>query len=435
MQVSVEATEGLGRRMTVSVPGDRIATEVQKRLQNMAPKVKLSGFRPGKVPFKVIEKRFGPSVRQEVVGDVISSTYYEAIQQEQLKPAGMPAIENQEFKENDGIEFTAVFEVYPEVEVKGIEQLKIERPVGSISDNDIDEMLEKLRKQRVNWVDADRAAHDGDKVTVDYKATIDGESFEGGEGQGLSVTIGSGAMIPGFEEKMIGVQVGENVEFDVPFPDKYMKEELAGKMAHFVLDIKTIQAPELPEIDDEFAKSFGIEGGLEAFRVDIRDNMQRELDNAINSKVKNQVMDALYEANPIELPKVMIDEENKRQLQHMQEQLKQSGQPVTGSEYQPEQFEAQSKRRVALGLILSEIVKARELTADADKVRQEVESIASAYGAEKDQVVKWYYGNRDRLTEVESMVLENEVVAWVLDQAQVTDNMMTFDQVVNPVKA
>jgi len=422
MQVSVENTGSLERKMTVALPSERLDAEVSKRLKSMAPSVKLSGFRPGKVPFKVIEQRYGNQVRQEALGEIMSSSFYEAVAKESLRPAGMPKIEPKTDGAANEISYVAVFEVYPEIEVKGLDKISVERPKAEISDKDIDGMIEKLRQQRVEWEVVEAAAKLDDRVTVDFRGTIDGEVFQGGEGSDLPVVLGSRSMIEGFEDALTGKVVGDNVEVDLTFPESYASAEVAGKAAHFSLQVKKVESPVLPEINDEFVAQFGVkEGGVEGLRADVRKNMQRELDRVISSKLKTQVMDGLLGATDFDTPAALIEEEAKRYKEQM-------GQQYGGAQNIPDEMAQQAAtRRVALGLILAEIIRQNDMKADADRVKAEVESMATAYG-EPEQVIKWYYSNPQRLQEVESMVLEDQVVDWVLEQAQVTDNMTTFDE-------
>ena len=430
MQVSVEATQGLEKRMTVELPAEKIEGEVKKRLQSMQPKLKLKGFRPGKVPMSVVEKQYSSQVRQEVTNDVISSSFYEAVANENLKPAGMPKIEDQEATDSN-LKYTAVFEVYPEIELNDVSELKIEKVTAEITESDIDDMVEKLRKQRTEWKTVDRAAENGDKVTCDYKGMVDGESFAGGEGTDLPVVIGSNGMIDGFEDALLGATVGQTVEMDLKFPENYQSEDVAGKDVHFTVTVKSIEEPILPEVDDEFVKAFGVEeGGVEAFRAELKSNMERELEKTVKNKVKDVVMDALLAANDIEIPRTMIEQESARVAEQMNEQVKQMNpnMPAGMQQFKAEHFEDQGKRRVALGLLLSELIKANDIKASADKVRAEIDKIAASYHDPKE-VVAWYYQDKNRLAEVESMVLEDQVVDWILDNAQVTDNMTTFEEI------
>jgi len=432
MQVSIEATSGLEKRMTVEVPAEKIETEIKKRLKSMQPNVKLQGFRPGKVPMSVVEKRYAGKIRQEVTGEVVNSTFFEAVNNEDLKPAGMPKIESQTHDNDAGLKYTAVFEVYPEFKISGVENCKITRPVADITDSDIDAMIDKLRKQRSEWREVQRPAEESDRVNADYKGTIDGESFAGGEGEDLEIVIGSGSMIEGFESGLVGAKVGDTVEMDLKFPDDYQSKEVAGKDVHFSVAINAVEESELPEINEEFLKTFGVtDGSVDTFRDELKSNMQRELEKNIKAKIKSDVMDALLVENTFDIPNTMIDAESERVAQQMNEQMKmnQGNQVPNGMQpFEAGQFKEQGRRRVALGLILSEVIKDNDLKAPADKVRAEIESIAGTYHDPKE-VIAWYYQDKNRLQEIESMVLEDQVVDWVLDHAQVTDNMTTFDEI------
>ncbi len=436
MQVSVETTSGLERKMTVAVPAERVETEVKNRLKSMAPKVKMAGFRPGKVPFKLVEKRYGEQVRGEVIGEVVSASFYEAVAQEKLRPAGMPTIETTSAEAGQDLEFTATFEVYPEFEVQGVESIEVERPVAEVTEADVDAMIEKLRRQRQQWQAVDRAAQSDDQVTIDFVGTLDGEAFEGGSGEDMPVVLGSGRMIEGFEDALVGAKPGDTVSADLRFPDDYPKQELAGKNVHFEMTVKKVEEPVLPEADDALAASFGVtEGGMEAFRKQVRQNMERELASVIKSKVKQQVMDGLLEKNTFDIPKSMVDAEAARIAEQMNEQLKlRAGQAPAGMAFQADQFLDEGRRRVALGLILAELIKANGLKADSGRVRAEIERIAAAYD-EPEEVVNWYLSDRARLSEIESLVLEDQVVDWVLERAQVTDKSVSFSDIVETTRS
>jgi len=433
MQISVEATQGLEKRMTIEVPAEKIEEEVTKRLQSMRPKVKLHGFRPGKVPLSVVKKQYGDQVRQEVTGEVISSSFYDAVSEKELKPAGMPKIDAHPVTTENGLKFTATFEVYPEFEVTGIEAIALEKPVCEITEADIDNMVEKLQKQQTLWNDVERASQKDDRVSCDFKGTIDGEEFEGGSGTNMPVVLGSNSMIAGFEDALMGKTTGETVEMDLTFPENYHKAELAGKPVHFTVTLVKIEEPSLPEVNEEFVKKFGVEDGdVNTFRSESKDNMQRELDKTLNSKIKSQVMEKLLEANQFDIPQTMIAAEGARIAKQMNDQLQMSGNklPANMKLFEGKQFEEEGKRRVALGLIISEIIQSNDIKADADKVRAEIDKMAAAYH-DPQEVIKWYYQDKNRLSEVESVVLENQVVDWVVERAQVTDKMTSFDEVMN----
>ncbi len=429
MQVSVEATGGLERRMTVDVPGERISQEVDKRLQKMARTTRIKGFRPGKVPMKVIKSRYGSQVRQEVLGEVVQSSFYEAVTKENLQPAGTPQIEPKEGDEEEGFSFIATFEVMPEIDPASLEGAEIEKVTAEVTDADVDKMLETLRKQNAEWEKVDREAQDGDRVVLDFKGTIDGEVFKGGEGENVPVTLGGGRMIKGFEEGLMAAKAGEERTLDLSFPDDYGYKEVAGKPVQFQVKIHAVEEPRLPEIDDEFAKRFGVESA-DALKKEVRDNMERELEQTLRARVKQQVMDKLVELNDVEVPKALIENESRALLEQMRQNM-QVPQGKQGPDLSPSMFEEQAAKRVTLGLILAEIIKRNELKAEPDQVRAAVEKIAASY-EKPEEVLGWYYGDQRRLGEIESSVLEDRVVDWVLEQAKVTEKSKGFDELMNP---
>lgn len=435
MQVSVETTGGLERRMTVQIPKDRLEKEVQERLRKLAGKAKIQGFRPGKVPLNVIKQRYGGQVKQEVWGDLVQSSFVEAISQEKLNPAGMPQIQPVESADDTGdVSFTATFEVYPDIELQGLNEIKVERPVLEVSDQDIDDMLETIRKQRKEWKAVDRAAQESDRVIIDFEGFMGGEPFEGGSAKEYPLELGAKRMIPGFEDQLVGIKPDEERTISLKFPDDYHAKELAGKDVEFKIKAHKVEAAELPEIDDAFAESFGItEGGVQAFRDQVKKNMEREAEQKIRSEVKQQVLDGIIEKNQIDVPKVLIDSEiaNLMQQQRQALGLTETNQP---QEIDPKIFEDQARRRVSLGLILSELVKQNDVKAEPAKLRQTVEEIASGY-ERPEEVIKYYYSDKERMAEIENLVMENEVVEWVVQQASVTDKKVTFNELMNPSKA
>ena len=432
MQVSVESTSALERRMTVGVPAERIETEVNKRLQQTASRAKVPGFRPGKVPMSVIRQRYEDSARQEALGDLIQATYYEAIVAQKLNPAGAPAVEPKVFEKGKDLEYVATFEVFPDIQLAGFEGLTIERQQAEVQDSDVDNMLEILRKQNTRFEAVERAAENGDQLNIDFVGKIDGEAFAGGSAKGTPLVLGSGRMIPGFEEALVGVKAGEERVINPAFPADYQNLDLAGKTAEFTITVNSVSAPQLPELNDEFFALFGIkEGGIDGFRAEVRKNMERELRQAIKSKVKNQVMEGLLAANPVEVPKALIaNEVNRLRVQAVQ----QFGGNIKPDQLPAELFEEQAKRRVVLGLIVAEVVKKTELKPDENRVRELIEEMASAY-QEPQQVVAWYLKNEQQLNEVRSVVLEEQVVDTVLQQAKVTDKAVSYEEAVKPAEA
>lgn len=432
MQVSVESTSALERRMTIGVPAERIETEVNKRLQQTARRAKVPGFRPGKVPMSVIRQRYEEAARQEALGDLIQATFYEAVVEQKLNPAGTPAVEPKVFEKGKDLEYVATFEVFPEFQVAGFDAIAIERLQAEVLDADLDNMLEILRKQNTRFEKAERAAENGDQLNIDFLGKIDGEAFAGGSAKGSQLVLGSGRMIPGFEEALIGAKAGEERVINPTFPADYQNLDLAGKTAEFSVTVNSISEPKLPELNDDFFALFGVkEGGLEGFRTEVRKNMERELRQAIKSKVKNQVMEGLLAANPIEVPKALLGNEvNRLRVQAVQ----QFGGNIKPDQLPAELFEEQAKRRVVLGLIVAEVVKQFELKPDEARVRELIQEMASAY-QEPEQVVAWYYKNDQQLNEVRSVVLEEQVVDTVLQKANVTDKQVSYEEAVKPAEA
>lgn len=421
MQVSVENTSALERRMTVQIPAEQVDSVVKTRLQSMTRTVRLDGFRPGKVPFKVVERKFGPQVRLEALGELISSTYQEAIQQQNLRPAGDPRIEPPQSDGGETLEYVATFEVYPDFEPAAVSAIKVTRPKAEVTDADVDGMLEKLRKQRVSWEPKEDTAALGDRVIIDFEGTIDGESFSGNKASNLPLELGSKTMIDTFEEQLVGAKAGEERSIEVKFPADYSFADVAGKPARFKVKVSQVQAARLPELDDSFADSFGISGGgLEGLRAEVRRNMERELSQTIKNKVKRQVFDALMEQNAIDVPKALVSSEADALARQAEQQGLQSG--------GREAFENEASRRVALGLIIGEIIRRNQLQVDPERVRAEVENLSASY-EKPEEVVQYYYSNRDALAGVQSYVMEDIVTDWVLDQAQVTEESATFDSV------
>ncbi|MCL5042893.1 MAG: trigger factor [Gammaproteobacteria bacterium] len=432
MQVSVETTSGLERRMTVGIPAERIDNEVNKRLQQTARRARVDGFRPGKVPMSVIRKRFGDSARQEVIGEVIQSSFFEAVTQEKLTPAGAPSVEPKQLEEGKDFEYIATFEVYPEVTLADFSAIKVERIESEVTDADLDNMLEILRKQNTSFNAVEREAANDDQLTLDFVGRIDGEEFQGGTATDTQLVLGSGRMIPGFEEGLVGAKAGETRTLKVTFPEEYQNQDLAGKAAEFEATVKEVAEPVLPELNDEFFAQFGVdEGGLEAFRTEVRKNMDRELRQAIKTKIKGQVMDGLLETNQVDVPKAMLSNEVDRLRVQAVQQF--GGASIKPEQLPAELFEEQAKRRVALGLVVAEIVKQHELKPDEDRVRAMIEEMASAY-QEPEQVINWYYQNEQQLGEVQSVVLEEQVVDTVLQKAQVTDKQVPYEEAVKPAQ-
>ncbi|MCG8488949.1 MAG: trigger factor [Chromatiales bacterium] len=422
MQVSVESGEGLERRLTVELPAEQIDAEVTKRLQQIGRTAKLDGFRPGKVPMKLLRRNYGGQVLQEVYGQMIETSYQEAIQQEKLQPAGMPKIEPGESNEEDGLfRYVATVEVMPEITLNSLSG-EIKRPVAEIADQDVEEMLLKLRKQRATWSSVERDAAEGDQVKISFKGTVDGEAFEGGSAENVDLVLGSGRMIEGFESALIGKSKGDKSSIDLKFPENYRVEELAGKPVTFEVEINDISEEVLPEVDDEFAKEFGAEEGVDKLMSDVRENMSRELAQRIEARIKNQAMDLLTEQNPIDIPSAMVDQEIEALRNQTRQQLAQGA----GSfELPREMFEDQAKKRVTLGLLIGEIIKQNDIQVDNDRVKQRIEEFAASY-EKPEEVVNYYYNDEKQLAAVQNVVMEDQVVDWVLEQVTVTEEQTTF---------
>jgi trigger factor len=435
MQVSVETTSGLERRMTVQIPKDKLDQQVQAKLKQLAGRVKIQGFRPGKVPMNVIKQRYGGQVEQEVMGELIQSSYMEALDQEKLRPAGMPQIQPTESGDESGeVSYTATFEVYPEIAIQGLDGINVERPALEITEQDIDEMMETIRKQRKEWKEADKAAEEGDRVVIDFEGFMNGEAFEGGTAKDYPLELGAKRMIPGFEDQLIGIKAGEERTLNLQFPAEYHSKDLAGKDVEFKVTAQKVESPELPEINDAFAESFGVtEGGLQAFRDQVKGNMEREAEQKVRTQVKQQVLDGILDKNPIELPKVLIDSEVNNLIQQQRQAM---GMTETNQQQDidPKLFEDQARRRVALGLILSELVKQNDLKVEPANLRKTIENIAASY-EHPEEVVKYYYGDKERLSEIENLALEDEAIDWVVTQASVTDKKVTFNELMNPTPA
>ena len=433
MQVSVETTTGLERKMTVGIPADSIDSEVNKRLQNLARTQKMAGFRPGKIPMSVVKKRFGAAVRQEIMQDTMQRSFYEAMNQEKLQPAGQPMIEPGEIKSGEDFEFTATFEVFPEVTINDFSMLTIEKPVAEVTDKDLDKMLETLQKQRGTWEPVKRMAKKEDMVIIDFDGSIDGESFEGGSAEDFSLILGSDSMIPGFEKGLLKSKKGEERDLEVTFPVDYHSEKVAGKLAIFKVVIKEVKGLKLPELDDEFVELFGIEeGGIDKLKEEIGNNMQRELDGTLKGKAKSNVLDSLKDANEVDLPKALIDQEIEALRQQALNQFNQGrdGDTADLPEMPAALFEEQAKARVKLALLVSEIIKANDIKVDPERVRSTIESAASAYD-DPEQMINWYYSEKQNLQQVESSVIEDQVVDFILDSATVNEKTCTFDELMN----
>ena len=431
MQVSIETLTGLERRMTIEVPAEEVESQVRSRLQEAAKTFNMKGFRKGKVPVKVIKNRFGEGVRQEVVGEVISQSWVEAVTKENVKPAGQPSIEPKNLEEGQNLEFIATFEVYPEIELKDFSAVTIEKKQAEILDTDIDKMIKTLREQRKTYKEVDRKSQEGDQVNVDFVGTLDGEKFDGGEAKGTNLILGSKRMIPGFEEGLVGVSSGDNLTLPLTFPEDYQNKELAGKKVEFAITVNNVSEPTLPELDDEFFASFDVaDGGLEAFRTEVRANMTRELKNANRNNIKNQVIEGLLEIHDLDAPKALVANEINGLRQQAMQQFG-GGKNIDPSMLPDDLFAEQAKRRVILSLVMSEIVSKNDLKPDADTVRGLIEEMAESYEKPED-VIKWYYSDKEQLANIEAMALEDAVIDMVIDKAKVTESSVSYEEALKP---
>jgi trigger factor len=426
MQVSVSATSGLERRMEVAVPADRISTAIERRLKEISRTARLKGFRPGKAPLPVVRKQFGDQVRAEVMGDLMRSSLAEALSQEKLTPAAGPRIEPIAMTPGSDLKFAATFEVLPEIRVKSPATMAVERPSATVGEADIDAMLESMRRQRPAFTAVERPARETDRVTVDYTGNIAGEPFEGGEGKDVAILIGSRQSRPELEEGLKGAVAGESRTVAVTFPDDLSNQALVGKTAELALTVKSVEEQSLPVIDDEFCRGFGVEeGGVDALRAEVRKSMERELADVIRNRVRTQVLDALYAENPIDIPRALVEE----QVQQLQIDAARRMGVREASQLPPRQpFEAPARKRVALGLLMGQIVKTESLPVDRQRVQARVEELAAGY-PNPDEARRAYQHNAEALRQIESVVLEDQVIDWIVERAKVTDAPMSFQEI------
>ena len=427
MQTSLETLGALQRRANVSVPVEQIEAEIHKRLSRLARTAKIAGFRPGKVPLKLIAQQYGPQVRTEVLNDAINETFGDLVQKENLRVAGYPQIEpRQESTDSTKLEYTATFEVYPDIVIGDLSNIRVEKPVAEVIPADVDRTIDILRRQKVTWQPATRPAIKGDKVLVDFTGTIDGVEFAGGQAKDLAITVGEGRMLPEFEAALAGVVAGDNKAFELTFPNDYHGKEVAGKTAVFSMNVKSVSEPVLPPLDAEFAKSYGIaDGSLDKLREEIGANLNMELKRRIGARIREQVMSALRASTPLTVPQSLIDMDIQRQMQQAAAEMKSRGIEPTSEQLRPELFRDAAVSRVALGLILGELVRQHKLDPTPEQVKTLVEEAAQSY-EQPAEVVKWHYQDRSRLADFESHALENNVINWVLERAQAAELRTTF---------
>jgi trigger factor len=431
MQVSLETTSGLERRLTVGVPAEQVESEVENRLKQAARNVSIKGFRKGKVPMSVVKQRFGAGIRQEVVGDVISRSFYAAVQKENVKPAGQPSIQPKQLAAGKDLEYIATFEVYPSVALSDLSAFELTSFKAEVTEADVDNMIEVLRKHQATWSVVDRAAADGDQVNINFVGTKDGVEFAGGKSDNHSLVLGSKSMIPGFEEGIVGLKAGDEKVISVTFPEDYQAEELKGAAAQFAITVNSVSEAQLPELKKEFFQKFGVEkGGEKQFRKEVKANMDRELANALKAKVKVQVMDALIASHTTDVPKALVANEIQVLRNQMLQRFGGQQQNFDVKSLLPDtMFQDEASRRVTLGLIVGEIVKSGKLKPDAKRVKAMIEEIASTY-QEPKEVVEYYSSNQELMAGVESAVLEDQVVDHILAQAKVSAVETSYDEII-----
>lgn len=434
MQVSIETTSGLERRLTVGVPAEQIDSRADERLKEAAKNIRINGFRKGKAPLKVIKKQYGEGVRQEILGDVINTSLQSAFEQEKVQPAGQPKIEITQFESGKDLEYAAVFEVYPEVALASFDNFSVEKLAADITEADIDKMVESLREQQASLSVVERAAADGDSVNIDYLGTKDGEEFAGGKAEKQDLVLGSNSMIPGFEDGVVGLSAGDKKTLSLSFPEDYHAEELKGAAVEFAVTVNSVSEKVLPEVNEELLKKFGADhGDLVKFREDIKKNMVRELATAVKNKVKTSVMDQLLEANAVELPKALIASETDALRDQMMQQfggMQQNKDLDLKSLLPDDMFKEQADRRVGLGLLLSEVVKENKLSVDADKVRVAIEELAASYD-DPQEVINYYNQNPQLKSGMEASVLEDMVVDFIMGQATVTEKTVSYEEAIS----
>jgi len=432
MQQAVDSKpSALERQVKVAVPAAQLESDIAERLKKLARTAKIQGFRPGKVPMKMVERLYGPQVHAEVLGDAVSQAFSAAVAEHQLRVAGQPTIDRRDGADEGVFGFHATFEVYPDIELGDIAALEIEKVACPVGDAEVEKTVSILRKQRATWESVDRPAQDEDRVTTDFTGTLDGVAFDGGSGTDFAFELGQGRMLPDFETGVRGAKPGEQRTFPVAFPADYCAENLAGKTAQFEITVKKVEAPVLPALDAEFAKQFGVaDGDVEKMRADVRANLEREVGQRVRARTKSSVMQALPNIATLELPKALLESESEALVERARNDLQQRGIDVKNIPIPPDAFKEQAEQRVRLGLIVAEIVKRENLQAKPDQIRKQIEEFAQAY-ENPAEVIRYYFSDRQRLAEVEALVVEQNVVDWALAKGKVAEKALTFDELMN----
>ena len=434
MQVSVETTQGLERRLTITVPADKIEKEYNSRLNQVAKTRRIDGFRPGKAPKALIQKMYGEAIVADVADAVMQRHFVEALVAEKLNPVGAPTLEPNQLVPGSDFTFTVSFEVYPEFKVQNLDAVKVEKPVATVADADLDKMLTTLRKQHASWIDADEAAANDLRVNMDFTGSVDGVEFEGGKAEGFALVLGAGRMIPGFEDGILGKKAGESFDIEVTFPEDYHAENLKGKTAKFAIKLNKVEKQQLPELDAEFIKRFGVEdGSVESLKAEIRKNMERELSNALKAQVKEQILSGLLEQNQIEVPKAAVS----REIDALRQQAMQrfgAANSKNVPQLPDELFSEQAERRVRIGLLLGEVIREQDIKADDARVKTLIESLATAY-EDPSEVVDYYFKNERLLNNMRDLAVEDQAIEFLLSKAQVTEKQTSFDEVINKAGA
>lgn len=431
MQVVVETVSNLERQMKVSLPPELISKEIDSRIQKLSRTAKIDGFRTGKIPQHEIKKRFGAGIEFEVLDELMRKTLGEALQQEKIHAAGVSKLEPEQYKSGEAFSYTAILEVYPDIKVQPFSGLSLEKAVATITAEDVERTLESMRKQQTTWEVTERKVEDGDRVTIDFAGSIDGKPFDGGTGKDMAVVIGSNGTIAGFEEGIKGAKLKQALTLKLTFPENYHAKDLAGKPVEFAITVNKIEAPVLPALDDEFAKKFGVTEGISKLREEVQQTLERQLERNLRTKLKNEVLQKLLASyENLEIPKSLIRQESERMAKEMQERFKNFGQGAKAPEFPLNLFEKQAKERVSLGLIMGEIIKQQALKPEAERVRKLIEQMAESY-ERPEEVVQWYYSNKNRLAEMEYLALEEQVVDKIASDAKVTEKTLSAQEVLN----